>query len=96
VRRKSPKKQVSDVARARISILWGLLMRAAGDRPELAQRARIKLPRDMNRQICKECGTVFVPGRNCRVRVRSNRATHLTVTCLVCGAVRRFQVIREA
>jgi len=89
------------LARERIQSLWEKAKRVAGEKPELAkrwmqqardvaQRARIKLPRYMSRHLCKRCGAFLVPGKNCRVRMRQNRERHLTVTCLECGAIRRF------
>jgi ribonuclease P protein subunit RPR2 len=93
--------QVKTLARERIQILWEKSREVAGERPELAkkwmqqarniaQRARIKLPRHMSRRLCKNCGAFFVPSKNCRVRMRQNREKHLAVTCLECGAIRRF------
>ncbi|MHA1883233.1 MAG: ribonuclease P protein component 4 [Candidatus Thorarchaeota archaeon] len=95
------------LAQSRIDILWKLAVDASVNDPKrareymqsarkIAQKARIKLPRDYSRRLCKECGTLLVPGRNSRFRVRHNRSTHLTMTCLNCGSVRRFPVIRES
>ncbi|MHA2425004.1 MAG: ribonuclease P protein component 4 [Candidatus Thorarchaeota archaeon] len=106
-RRRAPKKHVRKLARARIDRLWEQSRQDAKTRPEraqktmvsarsIAQKARISLPRDVSRQICKSCGSVFVPGRNCRIRVRHNRSRHISVTCLKCGAIRRFPVIRKS
>ncbi|MHA1906653.1 MAG: ribonuclease P protein component 4 [Candidatus Thorarchaeota archaeon] len=106
-RRRAPKKHVKRLARARIDRLWEQSRQDAATRPEraqktmrsarnIAQKARMSLPRDISRQICKGCGTVFVPGRNCRMRVRHNRSRHISVTCLNCGAIRRFPVIGQS
>jgi ribonuclease P protein subunit RPR2 len=105
-KRRKPSAPVQRLAGARIERLWEQSRRNAAERPDrskmwmlgakrIAQKARIKLPRDVSRQICKTCGTVWVPGTNCRVRVRTNRSRHISVTCLVCGTVRRFPVIRQ-
>ena len=107
MRRKPPRNKVRRLARTRIRVLWQYALIAAKEQPSLArrqmhiarkiaQKARIKLPRHMKRHLCKICGAVLIPGENCRVRVRSNRSTHLTVTCLDCGAIRRFHVTRQA
>ncbi|MFW9921424.1 MAG: ribonuclease P protein component 4 [Candidatus Thorarchaeota archaeon] len=105
-KRRKPKKQVRSLASARIEHLWEQSRYVASERPDrarlwmssarkIAQKARMKIPSDISRSICKECGTVWIPGNNCRVRVRNNRSTHMTVTCLVCGNVRRFPVIKQ-
>ncbi|NHI83438.1 MAG: ribonuclease P [Candidatus Thorarchaeota archaeon] len=102
-RRRSPRTQVRNLAKARISLLWKQASGDARTSPELArrqmeiaskvaQKARIKIPRHIKRQLCKRCGRVLIPGRNCRVRVRNKRERHVVVTCLDCGAVRRFPV----
>ena len=101
LRRKSPRKEVKGLARARIDILWEQANKAGLSRPDLArqwmrqasriaQKARIKLPRFMQRRICRECGALLVLGKNCRFRIRHNRSRHLSVTCLECGTTRRF------
>ncbi|UCE10836.1 MAG: ribonuclease P [Candidatus Thorarchaeota archaeon] len=89
------------LARARIELLWQQAEAFARSDParsqrrvktarSLAQRARIKVPSHMKKRICAKCGTVLVPGRNCRVRMRGNRSRHLSVTCFECGSIRRF------
>ncbi|MCK5150410.1 MAG: ribonuclease P [Candidatus Thorarchaeota archaeon] len=106
-RRRAPKKQVRKLAQGRIDRLWTQSRDEAATRPErarawmssagqIAQKARMKLPNEISRQICKSCGIVFVPGRNCRMRVRNNRSKHVSVTCLNCGTIRRFPVIRQS
>ncbi|NHJ12074.1 MAG: ribonuclease P [Candidatus Thorarchaeota archaeon] len=102
-RRRSPRTQVRDLAKTRISLLWEQASKSARTNPELArrqmeiadkvaQKARVKIPLRIKRQICKKCGRVLIPGGNCRIRVRNNRERHVVVTCLECGAVRRFPV----
>ena len=94
------------IARERVRRLWELAQKKAKTEPQLARhhmrvarkvsrRVREGLPRDIARRLCKKCGTVLIPGHNCRVRVRGNRETHVTVTCLECGAIRRFPVRRQ-
>ena len=58
----------------------------------LAQRARIKVPRDIKRKICRRCGAVLVPAKSYRARMRNNRAKHLSVTCIACGNITRYYV----
>lgn len=100
-KRRVPKEKIQQLAHARIEILWEQALKKAGIRPELAreqmlsarkiaQRARIKTPRHINRRICKACGTILIPGNTCRVRVRHNRARHVVVTCSRCGHIKRY------
>ncbi|MHA2213669.1 MAG: hypothetical protein ACW992_10970 [Candidatus Thorarchaeota archaeon] len=70
--------------------------RSMASAKKIARKGSIRLSQEMVKGVCKECGTVYVSGKNCRVRMRNNRAKHLTVTCLKCGTARRFYVRRQA
>src|SRR3972149_12234372 len=52
---------------------------------KIAMAARIRLPMNHRRRICKNCNTLLVPGDNCRVRIKQKREPHLVITCLTCG-----------
>ncbi|MHA1771288.1 MAG: ribonuclease P protein component 4 [Candidatus Thorarchaeota archaeon] len=104
-RRKS-KLNTKKIARERVRILWELARTRAKENPDLARqqiatarrisrKVRESLPREIGRRVCRRCGTVLIPGYNCRIRVRHNRETHVTVTCFTCGAIRRFPVRRQ-
>ncbi len=60
----------------------------------IAEKGGIKVPRRIKRSICKNCGIVLIPGLTARVRVRSegSRGSHVTVTCLVCGWMKRYYI----
>ena len=62
---------------------------------KIAMAARMRLPREYSRQICKDCNALLVAGKNSRVRIRSQRESHVVITCLNCGRKTRFP-IREA
>ncbi|TFG10399.1 ribonuclease P [Candidatus Thorarchaeota archaeon] len=105
--RRRSRREVRRIAEERIRLLWAQAQEIASENPSLArsmmqtarkvaQKARMKLPREMTRRICKGCGTVLIPGQTCRVRVRTNRARHVVVTCLECGAIQRYIVERQA
>ncbi len=105
-RGRPPKRDTRAIARERIGRLWELAVRTARKNPERAARyaelarrvsrgVRRRLPLHMARNICRGCGRLLIPGGNCRVRIRHNRQRHVTVTCLHCGAIRRFPVTRE-
>ncbi|MDH5020768.1 ribonuclease P protein component 4 [Halobacterium rubrum] len=52
----------------------------------LAERNRLRLPREFRRFTCDACDAFLVPGRNARVRTRSG---HVVVTC-DCGQQARY------
>ena len=103
-RRRRPKAKAKRLTHARVDILWEQAKKdAKSGREELAkqrvlsarkiaQKTRTKIPRHISRRVCKACGAVLVPGNNCRVRVRHNRSKHVVVTCLSCGATKRYYI----
>lgn len=52
----------------------------------------VPLAREHRRRVCRACGAYLLPGRTARVRAREGK---LAITCLGCGAVRRFGYRRE-
>ncbi|GGL30281.1 ribonuclease P [Halarchaeum grantii] len=52
----------------------------------IAERNRLRLPRDLVRFTCDACNTYLIPGRNARVRLQDG---HVVVTC-DCGAQARY------
>jgi ribonuclease P protein subunit RPR2 len=97
---------VKEVARERIEILLGLAKRAfPTDRAlskryiELARRigmkAGVRIPKEQKAFLCRECGSLLVPGVNCRVRTRAEYGTTVLITCLECGAKKRYPTVRE-
>ena len=57
---------------------------------KIAMAARIRLPVQNKRRICKNCNALLVPGENCRVRIKQRREPHVVTTCLKCGAQTRM------
>ncbi|HEX9815908.1 MAG TPA: ribonuclease P [Candidatus Thermoplasmatota archaeon] len=53
----------------------------------IGMRYQVSLPQEMRRRICRGCESVLISGNTARHRVTSGR---LTVTCLLCGAVKRY------
>jgi len=99
-------KPASEIALERINILFKLAeknYRHSGDlarrylklAKRIAMRNRIRLPQNLNRRMCKECYSYLVPGVTSRVRVRSRREPHVSITCTNCGAIRRFPIKRR-
>jgi ribonuclease P protein subunit RPR2 len=56
----------------------------------IAMAAKIRLPQDYRRRVCKKCNNYLVYGENCRVRVRQKREPHIVITCLNCGTQKRI------
>ena len=88
--------ETRQIARRRITILFKQAEKTCKEQPKLAQdyiekarriamAARIRLPTNYTRQICKKCNTLYVHGQNCRVRIKQRREPHKVVTCLNCG-----------
>ncbi|HVP15869.1 MAG TPA: ribonuclease P protein component 4 [candidate division Zixibacteria bacterium] len=85
-----------NIARQRVQTLFSLAREALDKDPVLAQQyantarriamaAKIHLPTQYRRQICKHCKSFILPGVNCRVRVKQMREPHVVITCLKCG-----------
>jgi len=47
---------------------------------------RLPLPPSHRHWICRGCSELLIPGDNCRIRIREGQRT---ITCLMCGRVRR-------
>jgi ribonuclease P protein subunit RPR2 len=97
---------IRGIARERIDILLALARktfpkdRALSKRyVELARlvgmKAGVRLSKEEKMSICRGCGTLLVPGENCRVRTRSELGTTVLITCLDCGAKKRYPSVRE-
>lgn len=54
---------------------------------KLSSRHKASIPAVWKRRFCKGCSAFLIPGRNCTVRTRMKRSV---ISCLECGAVRRF------
>lgn len=89
------------IARHRVQILFEQAVQVHKSDPELARRyvatarkvamaARYRLPLEYKRMVCKKCNLLLVPGYSCRVRIKPQRETHVVVTCLGCGGLKRF------
>jgi len=89
-------RETKRIARERVHILFKLAREAIHRHPDLAQKyvrtarkiamaARIKLPREYRRQVCRKCKSFILPGVNCRVRIQPRREPHIVITCLECG-----------
>nr|Q97C23.2 RecName: Full=Ribonuclease P protein component 4; Short=RNase P component 4; AltName: Full=Rpp21 [Thermoplasma volcanium GSS1] len=87
------KKDVYRVANERLYYLFSLAFQTGDERyidlmERIGRRMDITLPQDIKRMYCKKCKK---PYKNVRVRLKKNV---ITVTCLECGDIRRFQINR--
>jgi ribonuclease P protein subunit RPR2 len=91
------------IARRRIAILFLQAKKTYETNPELARNyvktarkiamaARVRLPTDYKRSLCKKCNTLLVPGKTSRIRTKPKRESHIVVTCLNCGSPTRIPI----
>ncbi len=66
--------------------------RYAGIARRIALRHAMPFPRKWKRCICRACGSLIVPGANCRVRTRGGR---VIATCQECMHVERLPFTKE-
>jgi len=87
-----------ELALERVRRLFVLAQQATPEDPKLAERYvrlsrriamryQVSLPRDIRRRVCRGCDGLLLPGRSARVRMTNGR---VSVTCLRCGAVKRY------
>ena len=103
------KQKMIDIANERIDILFRLSkeqLEKKDKNDELSRRyiqiarkismkIRTPLKWEYNRQICKKCNSLLVPGYNSRTRLQGKKKNaHMIVTCLNCGNVKRFHYHR--
>ena len=88
--------ETRQIALERIHILFKLARETIHKDKALAQRyiniarclamaAKVRLPREYRRQVCRHCKSFILPGVNCRVRIQQRREPHVVITCLECG-----------
>ncbi|NWF87264.1 ribonuclease P [Candidatus Bathyarchaeota archaeon] len=94
------------IAMQRIQTLFRLARNTFHENPLLAQRyvdtarkiamtAKIRLPIEYKRQICKHCKSFILPGVNSRVRIKQQREPHVVITCLKCGKQARIMIRKK-
>lgn len=89
------------IAMQRIRTLFKMAKENLREDPALAQRyveiarkiamaAKLRLPTEYRRQVCRHCKSFILPGVNCRVRIKQRREPHVVITCLNCGKQMRM------
>ncbi|MCS7115091.1 MAG: ribonuclease P [Nitrososphaerota archaeon] len=97
---------VKRIAMQRIRTLFLLARETYHEDPDLAQRyvniarriamaAKVRLPKEYRRQVCRNCKGFILPGVNCRVRIKQRREPHVVITCLRCGKHARIPLKRK-
>jgi len=87
---------IKRIARQRIQTLFRLAIQTHKEDPLLAQRyvdiarrvamaAKVRLPTEYRRMVCRHCKSFILPGVGCRVRIKQRREPHVVITCLKCG-----------
>ncbi|MEM3571984.1 MAG: ribonuclease P protein component 4 [Candidatus Bathyarchaeia archaeon] len=100
------KRKEQEIAKERMSILFRLANEVFHENKLLAKRyldlakrismrSKVRIPKEYKIFICKSCGNLLVPGINCRVRVRNEKGTIVVMSCLDCGAIKRYPAIKE-
>ena len=88
-------KLTKKIALQRIHVLFRLAKTMIHENPKIANkyvetarkialRARVRLPIEYKRLICKHCKKFILPGFNCHVRIQPKRNSHVVVTCHMC------------
>ncbi len=100
--RRSNARRVKGLALSRIAALVNFAVRYYSLYPDyavtavrtaqrIAMKYRVRLPTGLRRRFCRKCGTPFTGPSTFTIRVRRGRTRHVTLRCLKCGYVRRFQ-----
>jgi len=56
---------------------------------ETARKLQVKIPKNLRRSYCKSCKIPFIPGFNCRVRIKRGI---ISCYCNICKKYRRWRV----
>ncbi|WP_340820233.1 ribonuclease P protein component 4 [Methanolobus sp. WCC4] len=96
--RKKNKTIARSIAQERIEYLFGLAKEELSSNPErsaryvslarkIGMRHRVRIPAELKRSFCRNCGSLLVPGYNSRTRSKNGC---VVVTCLNCGSIKRY------
>lgn len=94
------------IAMQRIQTLFRLANEIFHEDPSLAQRyvkiarkiamsAKIRLPKEYKRRVCRYCKSFILPCVNCRVRIKQRREPHMVITCVNCGKQMRIPLKKK-
>lgn len=59
-----------------------------------SQRAKVKIPYNWRKRLCKKCKKFLYPGLNYRIRLHSNKGkgSHVSLTCFECNKTTRYYI----
>lgn len=83
-----------DQARQMVEKDEQLSRRYVGLARKISERTKVRIPTETKRYLCKSCGIALVVGRNAKVRLHAAKSG-LVITCLSCGALKRYPVISK-
>ena len=97
---------VRSIAKQHIRTLFSLAREVVHDDPTLAQRyvdiarkvamaAKVRLPIEFRRQVCRHCKSYVLPGLNCRIRIKQKREPHVVLTCSNCSKQMRIPLHKK-
>ena len=94
------------IARERIQILFeqasekafqgnkGLADRYVELARKIGMKSQESIPKNLQRNFCSNCGSFWIPGNNCHVRIDSKN-NHMKYTCKECGETGRYVIKQE-
>ncbi|MFH0752711.1 MAG: ribonuclease P [archaeon] len=59
---------------------------------KISMKVNLRLPSSLKRKFCRNCGTYFRPGVNCRVRTRNGKIVYY---CFNCRKTYRIPFLKE-
>ncbi|MBS7647661.1 ribonuclease P [Candidatus Bathyarchaeota archaeon] len=97
---------IKRIAKQRVQTLFHSAIEIHKEDPQLAQHyvdiarrvamaAKVRLPTEYRRMVCRHCKGFILPGTSCRVRIKQRREPHVVITCLKCGRHMRIPLKRR-
>ena len=98
-----PKSKQREIALERIDILFYQAEEKFALHPDLSNRyvelarkismkLRLRIPSIYKRKYCKHCYAYLVPGKNCRVRIRTKK---IIISCQECKKFMRIPLTKQ-
>jgi len=60
-----------------------------------SKKYKVKIPKEIKREFCKNCLNILIPGNNSTTRFSSGKKPYKIITCLNCGKVKRIGYSKE-
>lgn len=96
-------KKFQKIAIDRIRILFKLAQNNAINHPDrsnryvklakkIAMKAKVRIPKELRRRMCKNCLSYLRPGKNCRIRTKEKK---LIIYCFDCRKFIRIPLLNK-